>query len=209
MPCDHKFIDFLTLDKLDFKPKILIVGTFNPLIEGNDANWFYGRKENNFWDVLPRIHGEPSLKNASPKEWKRFCKRNLIAITDLISCIDDADLNNPDHVSLLKTYSDKSIAVKFKEHKTVKIEDLLDIYKSIQSVYLTRGTSDKFWKSLWEPVEEFIKDTGRYESKLMTPSNYAFFQQAKYNRENPKNSLGLSEYILMRWEKNWNFDNKK
>ena len=30
MACDHKFNFFLRLEKLDFKPETLIVGTFNP-----------------------------------------------------------------------------------------------------------------------------------------------------------------------------------
>jgi hypothetical protein len=30
MACNHKFKSFLRLEKLDFKPETLIVGTFNP-----------------------------------------------------------------------------------------------------------------------------------------------------------------------------------
>lgn len=36
MPCNHKFLEFLNLEKLDFTPTTLIVGTFNP--EWPDTN---------------------------------------------------------------------------------------------------------------------------------------------------------------------------
>lgn len=44
MPCNHKFQEDLNLERLDFKPTTLIVGTFNPeWPDGNQAQWFYGR----------------------------------------------------------------------------------------------------------------------------------------------------------------------
>jgi len=45
MACYHKFIDDLYIDYAkDWKPEILIVGTFNPeWADNNSANWFYGR----------------------------------------------------------------------------------------------------------------------------------------------------------------------
>jgi len=52
MACQHKFKDDLNLQNIDFELSTLIVGTFNPAIEGNKAEWFYGRFDNNFWDVL-------------------------------------------------------------------------------------------------------------------------------------------------------------
>ena len=41
MPCNHKFIEDLNLENLDFQPTTLIVGTFNPSWpENNQAQCF-------------------------------------------------------------------------------------------------------------------------------------------------------------------------
>ncbi|MBD0333667.1 MAG: hypothetical protein ICV66_13555, partial [Chitinophagaceae bacterium] len=92
MACLHKFHLYLNLERLDFEPTTLIVGTFNPSWPAtNTAEWFYGRthdkqgtQNNNFWDVLPRLYGGDSLINKTPTEWKTFCHNKQIAITDII-----------------------------------------------------------------------------------------------------------------------------
>ena len=97
MPCHHKFQNHLDITNIDFEPTTLIVGTFNPSWPAtNNSEWFYGRTAKNyFWDVLPRLYGEESLINAGAKEWTQFCRDKHIAITDLISSIDDAEPDNP------------------------------------------------------------------------------------------------------------------
>ncbi len=211
MACLHKFHNELYLEGLDYEPTTLIVGTFNPIwpVE-NAAEWFYGRthdqhgnQNNNFWEVLPRLYGEESLINGTPAEWKSFCKRNLIAITDLIYCIEDAEEDNPDHVEYLRSYSDKNIASKFAQHVCVNCVQLIDKYPSIQNIYLTRSTDESFWKRLWRPVVQLAIARGITEKKLMTPSGYAYYQQGTYNKANPNNQLNLPDYILMRWEQVW------
>jgi hypothetical protein len=42
----------------------------------------------------------------------------------------------------------------------------------------------------------------------MTPSGYAYYQQARYNNQNPQNRLGLQDFILMKWKMNWNINTK-
>lgn len=203
MPCNHKFIEYLNLKRLDFEPTTLIVGTFNPAIDGNKADWFYGRFDNNFWDVLPRLYGEESMRCSKPKDWKAFCKRHRIAITDLLESIDDADMGNELHIGKLKSYSDKSIIEAFKIHSKVEIVDLIKSNPSIKNVYLTRGISDSFWKNLWKPVMQNSKQHDLHESTLLTPSGYAFYQQGKYNKLNPTNPLSLEDYILKEWKSKW------
>jgi G:T/U-mismatch repair DNA glycosylase len=203
MPCNHKFIEYLNLERLDFEPTTLIVGTFNPLIEGNKAEWFYGRFDNNFWDVLPRLYGENSMRCCKPNEWRKFCKRHKIAITDLITCIQDADLLNVSHVAMLKTYSDKTIAEKFKHHTKNNILELLKAKQTIKNVYLTRGIGENFWKKLWKPTKEYSKQFKLNENTLLTPSGYAFYQQGKYNKLNPLEPLDLEDFILKEWKSKW------
>ena len=71
------------------------MGTFNPSWPANNlAQWFYGRTANNFfWDVLPRFHNQGSLLGGTTAQWKTFCRQHHIAITDLISSINDAYCN--------------------------------------------------------------------------------------------------------------------
>jgi len=193
MACKHKFFNELTLNGLSYEPTTLIVGTFNPSWpENNNANWFYGRthdnngnQNNNFWDVLPRIYGECSLITAGPDDWKKFCKRKKIAITDLISSIEDADITSPQHLKILGSFSDKDIATKFKHHELVNIVKLLNQHKTIKNVYLTRGTGENFWRKLWEPVINYAITNNIKQSTLLTPSGYARFQRGSFNKTNP------------------------
>lgn len=199
MSCDHKFKKYLTLEKLDFEPKILIIGTFNPEIEGNTAKWFYGRFDNNFWDVLPRIYKKNSMRCSTPNDWKLFCKENQIAITDLITSIEDADLNDEIHRAKLRTYSDKSIAEGFHNHRFTDVVSLLVKNPTINQVYLTRGIGETFWKKAWRPVRNYALGNNLQLGNLITPSGYAFYQQGKYNKLNPTNPLSLEDFILMKW----------
>lgn len=111
MPTQHLFRE-TDLEVLENKPplgkfKILVVGTFNGNIEGNTANWFYGRPENDFWYLFPQMLGIQSLHPSHRKEsmndliliWKKFCIENKIYIVDLFK---DVSVN-------LKTHSDKNL----------------------------------------------------------------------------------------------------
>ncbi|WP_367752469.1 hypothetical protein [Flavobacterium sp. WC2430] len=214
MPCPHKFLDDLNLDQLNFEPETLIVGTFNPAWPANNqAEWFYGRTHdqhgnvnNNFWDVLPRLYGENSLINATPVEWKAFCKRHKIAITDLIENIADADEAIGEHVIGLASYSDRSIAEDFDEQVPNNIVALLQNHPTITNVYLTRGTGETFWRRLWRPVVQYSNQNGLHEKKLLTPSGYAFYQHGAHNNQNPNNQIALlNDFILMKWHNEWHF----
>lgn len=90
----HKFID--ELSALENGPlvgdyHILVVGTFNADIPGNDAGWFYGRPENELWCLLPRMMGLPTLHPVDRDEpivelvnlWKQFCVDNRVVIVDM------------------------------------------------------------------------------------------------------------------------------
>lgn len=212
MACPHKFHEYLNLDLIDFEPTTLIVGTFNPSWpQDNNANWFYGRthdahgnQNNNFWDVLPRIYDEPSLIEAGPNEWKDFCRDKSIALTDLIMCIEDANEDNEEHIRLLRSFSDKSIASQFNDHITVDIIGLIQNHPTISNIYFTRGLSETFWRLLWLPIREYALENNLHEASLLTPSGYAFYQQSRYNNRNPHNQIQhLPDFILSSWQQNW------
>jgi len=208
MACRHKFYSELELGHLDYAPETLIVGTFNPAWPAaNTAQWFYGRthdvhgyQSNNFCEVLPRLYGEASLIGAGPSDWKDFCRRRRIAITDLIASIEDADEHNPDHAAWLGGYGDQQITDHFKEFELTPLTQILNHYPSISHIYLTRGAQG-FWKRLWVPVQQ----TNRART-LLTPSDWARIQQRRHNKRNPQQAIEkLPDFITMRWKAAWHF----
>lgn len=208
MPCHHKFIDYLNLYNLDFEPTTLIVGSFNPSWPaGNKAEWFYGRTARNyFWDVLPRLYGNDSLRKSDKIEWIKFCEENKIVITDLITTIEDAEIGNEEHEEILKSYLDTSIADYFNEFKFTNIESILDRYPSIKNIYLTRNEGVELFDSRWNNIKTFALNKGVYHLKyLLTPSASARFQIKEYKKNNPEDKTPLKNFIFEEWSKNWHF----
>jgi len=113
MACNHKFLNDLQLQYVDWKPKTLFIGTFNPEwqeCENNYAQWFYGRtNRNEFWCILPGTFGQPSLLEGNRLLWINFCRQNKIAITDILSSID-VDVNNHNHLNAICRFKDEDIA---------------------------------------------------------------------------------------------------
>jgi hypothetical protein len=214
MPCQHKFYEDLTLNRIDFVPATLIVGTFNPQWpDDNIAQWFYGRVPDNaddhntgnhFWAVLPRLYGAASLKHpGAVAQWKAFCHQHQIAITDLVSVITDANPANPDHLRILGTYSDKAIGTTFHAFEDTPVTDILRNYPTIRNVYFTRSITDRFWRNRWNPIQLYCDAHQIRHRTLMTPSDYSRYQQGRYNHQNPNNPLNREDFILMRWHAQW------
>lgn len=114
---DHKFMeDLIELEErkefagrsVTGSNKLLIVGTFNPSsnwsTKKNDAEWFYGRKQNNLWRYIPEAVIGKSLKNDNKEMWVSFCKQHKIVIIDLIKSFNSIDK--------LKSFSDIEIEIK-------------------------------------------------------------------------------------------------
>lgn len=211
MACHHKFENYLQLERLDFDPNTLIVGTFNPSwpkSKGKEAKWLYGRTTRNyFWDVLPRLYGSKSLWKSSHVEWKKFCKDQKIALTDIIMNIKDADENNQTHQDLLSNFEDKSITDNFKDLESIKIVSLFIKYPTIVNVYLTRQAGNKIFDDLWAPVEEYCKHKGMHVQMLLTPSASARFEMGNYKELNPLDPSPLPNFILKNWQQKWHFKN--
>jgi hypothetical protein len=209
MPCNHKFKDQLNLTHLDYEPTTLIVGSFNPeWPASNTAEWFYGRTASNcFWDILPRLYGEASLIDATHVEWKQFCKEKQIAITDLISAIDDAEETNPEHAKMLGGFSDRAIEHNFEDFSYVNIVEILKQHPTIKNVYITRGVTDAFWRHIWNPVAHYCSTHKLHERKLLKPAGEdTSYQHQAYNKLHSENAIArLEDYLLMRWQQEWHF----
>lgn len=212
MPCNHKFQQDLQLQHLDYEPTTLIVGTFNPAWpNNNNAEWFYGRthdangnQNNNFWAVLPRIYERESMIYATPEEWRQFCHDNQVAITDLITSVNDAEEHNLHHQEIMAGFADKALAENFHNFTFTNVVGLLQTHSTIQNVYLTRGATPAFWSRLWQPVRQYAALNGLRIRTLLTPSGYAFYQQGRYNNANPEAPITeLEDFVLMRWQERW------
>ena len=208
MPCNHKFRKHLTLERLDFDPETLIVGSFNPeWPDSNTAQWFYGRTANTYlWDVLPRLYGESSLMEAPVAEWQAFCRRNKIAFTDLISAIDDADPATKNHERMMGGFSDNALVYNFDDFVFTNVSGILKKHPSIRNVYLTRSVTEAFWRHLWNPVAHYCSVNNLRERKILSPDDSVAYHHSAWNQENPDQTItALPDYILMRWQQDWHF----
>lgn len=203
MACQHKFYSYLQLQRLtDFEPEIIIIGTFNPeLPKDNYSEWFYGRTDNNyFWDLLPKMFGDEGLRNRAHTDWKKYCKRKKIALTDLLSGINDADFTNEAHIKVLSKYTDSDLATRFKDQIPNQVIPLLQTYSSIKSVYLTTTNNSQFWEGLWRPLENYCFQSGIWCRKLMTPSKGARFFMTK------NSGISMLDFIYNDWLSKWNYN---
>ncbi len=201
MPCKHKFHKHLNLNNLDFIPTTLIIGSFNPEWPTNNySDWFYGRVKNNyFWEILPRIYSYDNLRKKTKTDWINFCKINKIAITDLISCINDADESNLNHVNLLKSFSDDSICKNFFNIDFVDIINILERYKSIVNVYFTRKTDVSLIGQKISKLENHLDMKKIRYNELLTPSGGARYQMTKGS------GIKLNDFIFNKWKEKWHF----
>ncbi len=206
MSCNNKFQNHLELKTIDFEPTTLIVGTFTPSWpDPYGSKWFYDHPATGlFWQVLPGLYGKPSLISASAAEWQQFCRNNRIAITNLISSIDDADSADKAHSSIFKGLSDKAVAFNFEDFVFIDIVQLLKRNPTIKNVYLTRSITEAFWRYAWNPVMHYCSANNLHERKLLTPGAEAAEQLEVYNTQHPHASISsLNEYILMKWKHEW------
>jgi len=157
MPCLHKFSEDLQLGYVDWKPLTLFIGTFNPEWGecDNNAQWFYGRTQrNDFWCILPTLYGQHSLTNGNRLSWIEFCRKNRIAITDIISSIE-ADVNNANHREVICKFKDDAIA-DF-EVSINNITAILDKFPSIKQICITRQSLNDFWEECFLETLEYIQ----------------------------------------------------
>jgi hypothetical protein len=198
MTCKHKFYTDLDLGYVDYALEILIVGTFNPEWPmANYAQWFYGRTDANyFWDVLPRMFEGKSLLTSEPTEWKAFCKRNKIAITDLIKEVKYFDKSTIEHKAILATYGDAEL-LKYQEHfEYNSIADLKTKYPSIKHIFFTRKL-DSDWKKVWASCG--INDYTEI-NELYTPSRYSSYATSKWRKEKGYDRpMSIPDFIIRKW----------
>lgn len=160
MPCKHKFLKDLSIDYATWEVKTLFIGTFNPewnSCGNNYSNWFYGRTGNNeFWCILPKIHENYSLINGNRWSWIDFCERNKIAITDILTSLDNAVEDNLTHQQVICGFKDDELS-NF-ENTTTGIIQILMKHPTIKQICITRQDLPEFWQQAFKETFDWIND---------------------------------------------------
>lgn len=167
----HKFIDH----KINPDTECLIVGTFNPDVEGNEATFFYGRQRNSLWKLLPIAYGEESLKQASLEEKIEFMKKHHVDFIDLIAEIEV-------EVGQEHNYDDKYIDSRVKVW--TKIEDVIESLRNLKMVCITRKTFTSIpnLRKSVEKLQQLCADKSITSNCMITPSR--FYNQQKQDEWN-------------------------
>jgi len=139
----HKFLDTYPL----IGKKTVIIGTFNPDVPCNKAELFYGRAQNHFWTLLPKVFGKKSLKGDVQKQ-KEFLELHDIELSDLILSVE---LSQEDICS----YGDDKLT-NVLEYNTDDIIKSLAKGKT-KEVYFTRKTFNKSVENIKREIYK-IKD---------------------------------------------------
>lgn len=150
--------------------KILVVGTFNAAISGNSAQWFYGRPENEFWCLLPRMLGFETLhpvdrnekENQLAELWKGFCKKNEIIIVDLFKEVKENLTNHADS-NLQKLKKEEYLRFEFEK---AFINCHFDYV-----MFTWKGTNKNTLTDLKNDYINFFSKKGSKIVQLLTPSN--------------------------------------
>lgn len=175
MPCKHRFYKELIPE---WKIEHLFVGTFNPEWNENNAvqaDYFYGRKRNNFWSIIAIVFGNEDLKHKSKAEKLFFLKNKKIGLTDLILNVKNANSSSEvDIINLTKKFSDNVLNTYELEFNTNSIIEIIKKNKSIKGVYLTRSTLNGINQVAieWNKIAEFCKSNNINYQLLRTPANY-------------------------------------
>jgi len=161
----HKFRNH----KISPDTNILIIGTFNPDVQGNEADFFYGRSRNFLWSLLPKVFGEKSLKPSTLEEKQLFKRRYGIDFIDLIDEIE------------VEAGNENNYADVFIDDKVTAWKDIISVIKfnqNIRQIYFTRKTFERipYIRKKIKEIENFCKLKNIRFSCLPTPARF----------ENPK-----------------------
>jgi G:T/U-mismatch repair DNA glycosylase len=165
----HKFLDKYPITG----KKILIIGTFNPDIICNEATFFYSRRRNYFWDLLPSVFDSKLLKDDSVEEKISFLKINNIELTDLILSVDISEEDVP-------FYGDDKLNNVLKWNT----DNILNVLKknNTQEVYFTRKSFDKKVENIKNEIYKikgFCEENNIKFKFLPTPARYKNEKKSK------------------------------
>lgn len=160
----HRFIEH----KIDSQTETLIIGTFNPETPDNEANFFYSRKRNFLWTLIPTAFRDDILKGKSKEEKLSYIKLRKIDFIDLISEVNVEEPNN-----YKDNYLDQKVS-KWRDDITTEINKLKNIKRvgftrksfadvpnmktEIEKIKKTCDEYNIFFQYLTTPVRFYSKD---------------------------------------------------
>src|SRR5690606_37378033 len=112
---------------------------------------------------------------------KNFCQNNHIGLTDIISCVNNADFDNQEHQELLTVgfkddNLDKRLNAQYVFDLNFNTEQLFELIdnnmNSLKGVFFTRSTNQgipRIWQQ-WLNVSEYCENLNIYTQALPTPS---------------------------------------
>ena len=182
MACFHKFNNHELLNGLlpSWECRTLIIGTFNPenkFHTSNDANFFYQRSKNFFWDVFPLLSGVSSINKKDITRQLEHLKKYRVGITDLLISINDADETNEEHKRLIKTVKDNDIELfnEFSWNTNQIIEYIND--SKIEAVFFTKlgklninNIQEDTFEYQMRMIVRYCNLNNIYNKRLHTPS---------------------------------------
>ncbi len=157
----HRFLE----TKINLNTETLIIGTFNPETEENQAEFFYGRSRNYLWRLLPTAYREKDLKNASKREKLDFIARRNIDFIDLISEIEVVKGQEAN-------YYDSFIDNKVTQWRNVIFE--MGRLKNLKRVCFSRKTFSDIpnMKKQIAEIQEYCDRNGLYFQAMTTPARF-------------------------------------
>lgn len=163
MRIKHKFLP----RQLNPDTEILIVGTFNPDVSKNSANFFYSRGHTSFWELMSAIFGEKCLRYSEKQEKEAFIKRHKIDFADLI---EEIDIDSQD----LSSYKDITLDENLNAAKCKNLPQEISHLNKLKKVGFTRSTFQhipNIQKKVTD-LERWCKNKGIEFRCLTTPANY-------------------------------------
>ena len=157
----HRFLDH----EINPETEILILGTFNPDTEKNEADFFYGRSRNYLWKLLPTAFQKPDLKKASKQEKLSFIEQVKIDFIDLIAEIEVESGQEAN-------YNDDFIDNKVIKWQNIKTE--IEKLKNLKKICFTRKTFNDIpnMEKKIEIIQEYCFKNGIYFKALTTPARF-------------------------------------
>ena len=156
--------------------EILIIGTFNPDTAGNYADFYYGRRQNYLWRLLPSAFRDQDLKNASRRDKINFMAKYKIDFIDLIEevCVDEGMEVN---------YNDDYLDDKVSKWKDVIGE--INGLNHLKTACFTRKTFSGIpnIRNRISEIENYCKSRDIEFKYLITPSRvYSDAKQAEWDQ---------------------------
>jgi G:T/U-mismatch repair DNA glycosylase len=168
----HRFLDH----QINPETEILILGTFNPDTEKNEADFFYGRGQNYLWQILSEIYQIENLKKLPRENKLSFIKNKKIDFIDLISEVevDDGQETN---------YKDDYIDSKVTQWNNVIRE--IEKHKKIKRIGLTRKTFNGIpnMKNKIDEIRKYCSTNNIVFQFLITPARHPNYYGKEHMEE--------------------------